>query len=364
MAEFQFAIFSADNFLNPDNPGHLPIEDGTHLSELSSGDTLTWLSGGTSASVTVVDNANSIFDEAHSNQTLAANVNFNGSSYGAGQVVTPSYILVLSGSDGNSYRLMSFNFSPNSGLQEPDAAAWLGDIPPPGTVLTVTGEQNPTGASGPDFNLIAPCFTRGARIATRDGAKRVETLRPGVKVQTETGHYSEILWIGSKQFDLHALTANPRLWPVRICAGALGNGLPERDLLVSRQHRMLVSSRIALRMFGQADVLIPAIRLTALPGIAIDTNVTEVEYFHILLANHEVVFAEDAATESLYTGKGTLAALSPEAREEIMAIFPELTAPDYVPVAARYTPDGAKQKRLIQRHLKNRQPVQGMTERV
>ena len=96
-----------------------------------------------------------------------------------------------------------------------------------------------------------------------------------------------------------------KLWPVRICVGALGNGLPERDLLVSRQHRMLVSSRIALRMFGQADVLIPAIRLTALPGIAIDTNVTEVEYFHILLANHEVVFAEGAATESLYTGKGS-----------------------------------------------------------
>jgi len=360
LAEFQFAIFSADNFLNPDNPGHLPIEDGTHLSELSNGDTLTWLGGGTSVNVTVVDNANSVFDEAHNNQTLATNVTFGGSNYLAGQVVTPSYILVLSGSDGNAYNLMSFNFSPNSGLQEPDAAAWIGDIPPPGTVLTVTGEQNPTGAGAADLNLIATCFTRGVRILTSDGAKKVESLRPGLKVLTDAGHYSEILWTGSQQFDQQALNANPGLWPVRICAGALGHRIPERDLLVSRQHRMLVSSKIALRMFGQSDVLIPAIRLTALPGILIDTTVTEVEYFHILLANHEVVFAEGAATESLYTGQGALAALSPEAREEIITIFPELAAPDHVSLPACYIPEGGRQKRLVQRHLKNRQPVQGM----
>ena len=49
--------------------------------------------------------------------------------------------------------------------------------------------------------------------------------------------------------------------------GALGNGLPRRDLLVSRQHRMLVRSSIAGRMFGDKEVLVAAHHLTALPGV-------------------------------------------------------------------------------------------------
>jgi hypothetical protein len=57
-----------------------------------------------------------------------------------------------------------------------------------------------------------------------------------------------------------------------------------------------------------------------------------------------------------------LKAVSAEAREEIMTLFPEIVAPDYVPVRARPIPEKGKlMKRLAQRLAKNNKYVQGQT---
>ncbi|MBT6864005.1 MAG: hemolysin, partial [Planktomarina temperata] len=118
------------------------------------------------------------------------------------------------------------------------------------------------------------------------------------------------------------LLDNPNLRPVVVSQGALGRGLPKRNLRVSKQHRFLVSSPICKRMFGADATLVSAIQLTQLPGIFIDTKINDLRYFHILLQNHEIVFAEGAPTESLHLGKGTLEALPQETVKEITSIFP------------------------------------------
>lgn len=51
-----------------------------------------------------------------------------------------------------------------------------------------------------------------------------------------------------------------------------------------------------------------------------------VEYFHILLDRHEVIFANGTPAESLYLGPGALKGLAPSDREEVLALFPELEA--------------------------------------
>ena len=104
-------------------------------------------------------------------------------------------------------------------------------------------------------------------------------------------------------------------------------------------------------------MLIPAIKLTALPGIYLDTTVPSVDYVHLLFERHEVIFAEDAPTESLFTGPEALKSVSEEAREEILSIFPELADLDYTPKAARLIPPGRRQKKLVERHLKNNRPL-------
>ena len=149
-----------------------------------------------------------------------------------------------------------------------------------------------------------------------------------------------------------------------IVAGALGNGLPKRDLLVSRQHRMMVSSKIAERMTGSSEVLIPAIKLVALPGVYIDETVTEVEYFHVLFDQHEIIFAEGTKTESLFAGKFAIKALGREALEEILAVFPnfEEISGDFIP--ARMIPEGKIQEELIQNIVKNKAITYWLRQRI
>ncbi|MDG1339311.1 MAG: Hint domain-containing protein [Paracoccaceae bacterium] len=68
-----------------------------------------------------------------------------------------------------------------------------------------------------------------------------------------------------------------------------------------------------------------------MPGIFVDPDHGEVEYFHLLFDHHEVIFAEGAPTESFYTGPEALKAISAEAMEEILAILPELNRLSYAP---------------------------------
>lgn len=151
--------------------------------------------------------------------------------------------------------------------------------------------------------------------------------------------------------------ANPKLRPVRICAHAMGGNLPARDLVVSRQHRMVVSSKITERMFGADSVLISAIKLTELPGIYVDESIEAVEYFHLLFDQHEVIVAEGTPSESLFTGPEAQKTLSEDALEELFALFPDLDDPDVTRPSALPIPRGALQKKLIARHAKNNKPL-------
>ncbi|MEO0487089.1 MAG: Hint domain-containing protein [Pseudomonadota bacterium] len=203
------------------------------------------------------------------------------------------------------------------------------------------------------------CFAAGTLIETADGRQAgVETLRVGDRIRTQTGGAQTLRWIGSHTITGAALMLRPKLSPIRIRAGALGPGYPNADLLVSRQHRVLIRSVIAQRMFGSADVLVPAIRLTQLDQIDIATDVPEVTYVHLLFDDHHVIRSNGAWTESLFTGPEALKSVSPAAREEIATLFPQITDPAFRPVPARPIPARGKDiRRLVHRHRKNRKPL-------
>ncbi len=70
-------------------------------------------------------------------------------------------------------------------------------------------------------------------------------------------------------------------------------------------------------MFGQAEVFVPAIVLTELPGVEVLDPSEGVEYHHFLLNRHEVLLSYGVETESLFLGSPTLKTLSRHALLEI-----------------------------------------------
>lgn len=193
------------------------------------------------------------------------------------------------------------------------------------------------------------CFAAGTLIRTPEGEVAVETLAPGALVLTADQGAQPVRWVGRAEIDL---SQSPHLRPVRIARGALGDGLPRADLTVSPQHRVLVRSKIAQRMFGAAEVLVAAKQLLTLEGIALAEDLDRVTYVHFLFDRHQLVWSNGAPTESLFTGPQALDSVGPAARAEIMALFPELMA-ETDPVPARPLVPGAPGRRMADRHARN-----------
>lgn len=204
----------------------------------------------------------------------------------------------------------------------------------------------------PDPNNIT-CFVNGTRIETENGPVAVEDLTPGTLVRTLEGRFAPLRMVLSRRVTQGEMVANEALRPVRISAGSLGQGIPQRDVLVSRQHRMLVASAITQRMFGRARALIAAIRLTELPGVYVDTPEQDIEYVHLLFDDHEVIFADGAPSESFFLGEVALRTLPSASRREIALIFPDLTLPMRVEQSKHLIPKRRHQAKLVARHVKN-----------
>ena len=197
------------------------------------------------------------------------------------------------------------------------------------------------------------CFAGGTLIQTDRGDVAIEDLEVEDIVLTVDSGYQQIRWIGKKHVESKVLTDQPKLKPIRIKAGSLGDGLPKQDLMVSPQHRILISSRIAARMFGSEEVLVAAKHLVALPGIDIAEDIDSVDYYHMLFDDHQIVWSNGARSESLYTGPEALKALSQAARDEVMALFPELADVNYKAMACRPMTTGRMGRQLAIRHEKN-----------
>ncbi|WP_170398799.1 Hint domain-containing protein [Ruegeria arenilitoris] len=339
----------------------------------------TWSWSGTSTNFTVKENDGAVNFNGDgpgnglSNEEIAAQEQIGGQWQqtievgGTDRQAIWDYTFEVTASDGTVYRVAVIDvdlnndddvgINNNSGDPGEDGyfLVFPDGIPPAGTDLTV-GNIVENGPFVPHADLGAQvvCFCRGTVISTVNGPTKIEDLSIGDLVLTKNNGPQVLRWIGSRIIDLTTCgEAAAKLRPIHISAGALGHGLPARDLLVSRQHRMLVSSKISERMFGCSEVLVAATKLTELPGIFVDMDVEQVEYFHLMFDQHELVFAEGAPSESLYTGPEALKAVSDEAREEILTIFPEVADLSFEFVAACPIPAGRLQKKLVERHVKN-----------
>ena len=169
---------------------------------------------------------------------------------------------------------------------------------------------------------VPPCFAPGTLITTPDGPCAVEHLRVGDLVSTADHGPQPLRWIG-RRCETFQSDEDKHL-PIEIKASSLGDGMPWRDLVVSPQHRMVLSGTHVHEMFDAPEVLALAKALTGRDGIGRIEGREQITYFALLFERHEIIFAEGAATESFRPGPVTLAEFSPEHREQIYAIYPRL----------------------------------------
>ncbi|PVA07436.1 Hint domain-containing protein [Thalassorhabdomicrobium marinisediminis] len=223
--------------------------------------------------------------------------------------------------------------------------------------VVVNVDYDPDGELDLDDDEVFPCFVAGTMILTPDGERPVDDLDRGDLVFTRDNGPQPIRWIGSRGLSAETLTAKPNLRPIRIMAGALGEGAPAVDLMVSPQHRVLVRSKIAQRMFGAQEVLVAAKHLLCVDGVEVADDLPSVEYFHFLFERHEVIYSNGAETESLFTGPQALLTIGAAARQEIFELFPELLGIDHRPEPARTLVPGRRGRKLADRHAQNRKAL-------
>jgi autotransporter passenger strand-loop-strand repeat protein len=152
------------------------------------------------------------------------------------------------------------------------ADANSGNDETPGTDITVDG---------------TPCYCAGTLILTDRGEVAVEDLAIGDRVMVRSGAARPIKWIGQRSYSGVFALRNREILPIIIRQGALDGALPRRDLHVSPLHALFIDG-----------VLIPACALVNGVSIVQPNRVTRVDYYHVELETHDVIFAEGAAAES------------------------------------------------------------------
>ncbi|MBN2907200.1 MAG: Hint domain-containing protein [Rhodobacteraceae bacterium] len=170
---------------------------------------------------------------------------------------------------------------------------------------------------------VSPCFTPGTTLATPRGERRVEDLRVGDKIITRDNGIQEIRWAGTTWLGAASLSRAPYLNPILIRAGALGHGLPERDMRVSPQHRMLVASDRAVTHFHEREVLVAAKHLINGRGVR-QVAANAVHYIHFMFDAHQVILSNGAWTESFQPNDYTLGGMGNGQRNEILDLFPDV----------------------------------------
>lgn len=141
----------------------------------------------------------------------------------------------------------------------------------------------------------------------------IEELRVGDLVCTLDNGPQLIRWIGRRDLGRHDLTANAHLRPVLIKRGVLG---AERDLLVSQQHGILMADQTLVRAKFLAEAKGNPVRIA--------NGRRSVTYIHLLFDEHQIIFAENTRSESLYPGKMAFAAMGVAAQTELRELFPDL----------------------------------------
>ena len=179
------------------------------------------------------------------------------------------------------------------------------------------------------------CFASDTVIDTPGGPRPIDQIGEGDRVLTRDNGPRPVVWAGRSTVSGPALCRHPYLRPIRFRRGALGS-VPLEDLRISPEHRVLISGHRAQALYGCDEVLVRAADLLDYRAIAPDPALHGVVYVHLLLEDHQVLFANGLPCESFHPGMAAPDMLRRH-RGALRAVLPDVVdAPErYGPTARR-----------------------------
>ena len=171
----------------------------------------------------------------------------------------------------------------------------------------------------------------GTLVSCPQGDVAVENLQIGDLVLTAEGKAAPVCWMGRQTVSL-IFADKLRALPIRICAGALAENIPSRDLLISPDHAVLVDG-----------VLVQAGALVNGTSIIRETNVPQVfTYYHVELDDHSLILAENVPAETFVDNIDRLAFDNWQEQEELYRTKPTIELPYPRAKAHRQVPSGIR----------------------
>jgi hypothetical protein len=165
---------------------------------------------------------------------------------------------------------------------------------------------------------VAYCFMAGTAVCTPAGDTAVETLKTGDLVTLSDGRIAPVSWLGVQTVSM-AFADPLRVLPIRVKANALGENLPQRDLLLSPDHALLVDGILA-----QAGALVNGVsivRETQAPAVF--------TYYHVEVADHALILAENVPAETFVDNVDRMAFDNWEEHQKLYGDAPSIAEMDY-----------------------------------
>ncbi|MBF0863901.1 MAG: Hint domain-containing protein [Gluconobacter potus] len=192
-----------------------------------------------------------------------------------------------------------------------------------------------------EMGFGTPCYCPGTLIATPQGERPVEDLEIGDSVLTASGQVRPVHWIGRRAYDPLFTYGNRDILPILIRAGALAEGLPRRDLMISPLHAMFIDG-----------FLVPALHLVNGTSIIQIERPETIRYIHVELESHDLLLAEGAPSES-FLDDGSRGMF--HNAEEYRTLYPDL--PDRAPRYCAPRLEGGAELEAIHRRLCSSAPA-------
>jgi len=226
------------------------------------------------------------------------------SGFGAGDVIDET--LISAGSIVTTTDTAdNLTFVTVSGGTYPDTFVFAG------TAIAADIGLQSDGSTGSELVYEPACFAEGTRIETVTGPRAIEELTAGDLVVTASGEVRPVTWLGYRAAELSRHPRPHDVMPVRVQAGAIADGVPVRDVLLSPDHAVFIEG-----------VLIPVRYLLNGASIA-QESAERITWWHVELDSHDVILSDGLASESyLDTGnRGAFSNAGPEHAVHMHADF-------------------------------------------